>query len=660
MLESGRQILRAWVLRTCATSGGTAVLHVGGGNVQVSKGSAIPLEIYEATTIELARLLALQDLRELDTTDLSNRVEAALRSGDLWSAEKHAEELVQREADNARSASRAYRKAKRAYGKAASEEALAEQIACQEAGTAQAAAQAYREAERTDREAARKRARAVALQGDLCLMRLEYEKASDLFREAVACLKRDDPDAITYLRREVIAQRRAGDLSAALDAADEAVSRAGKMGREAAHAYGERARVRRELGAYARALDDNRRAQDLLKSVDPTPGQEAEALRVEEAGRLTDLGDFVYSLRVEEAGLLTDMGDCADALWIEEAGLLTDMGDYADARAILDHVSSRLDGDSREYRSYIAQVLHFQGRLRLEEGHFTEASELLEKALGERMELVGSDHPNLIRARSDYAYALRRVGRLDEADTQYRKAQAAFLRVFDEEVAEYATVLDHIAGLRFAMGKKERARELYKQAINLAERTLGRDHPDVGQSLNNLALLQHRDGRPEEALKLLLRAVAIFESSLGAAHLDTATALSNLSGAQVALGDAAAAEQSCCKALNIRQGRLGKNHPTFAESLMQLAQVRHLQGRLQDALDEQTRAVSILRGKILRRRTQPNRIKPEEIELARALADLARFLLERDEPDPERRAKGSASRAAAMASSGSSRSSRKR
>jgi hypothetical protein len=50
---------------------------------------------------------------------------------------------------------------------------------------------------------------------------------------------------------------------------------------------------------------------------------------------------------------------------------------------------------------------------------------------------------------------------------------------------------------------------------------LGGDHPDVGTTLKNLAELYRASGRTDEAEPLYRRAVAIAEKILGKEHPDT-------------------------------------------------------------------------------------------------------------------------------------------
>ena len=70
--------------------------------------------------------------------------------------------------------------------------------------------------------------------------------------------------------------------------------------------------------------------------------------------------------------------------------------------------------------------------------------------------------------------------------------------------------------------------DVAKKALELAEKSLGPDHPTVATSLNNLAALFQAQGQYTQAEPLYRRSLAIREKSLGPDHPDVATSLNNL------------------------------------------------------------------------------------------------------------------------------------
>jgi tetratricopeptide (TPR) repeat protein len=88
--------------------------------------------------------------------------------------------------------------------------------------------------------------------------------------------------------------------------------------------------------------------------------------------------------------------------------------------------------------------------------------------------------------------------------------------------------LDRRARELRSRGEYDRAVAVAKEAIRLAEKEAGPDHPDVARSLNRLAGLYGVQGRYVEAQPLYERALAIRETALGPDHPALATSLNNL------------------------------------------------------------------------------------------------------------------------------------
>ena len=77
-------------------------------------------------------------------------------------------------------------------------------------------------------------------------------------------------------------------------------------------------------------------------------------------------------------------------------------------------------------------------------------------------------------------------------------------------------------------GKYDRGVVVAKKALEVAENSVGADHPSVATSLNNLALLYYTQGQYASAEPLYKRSLAIGEKALGPDHPDVATSLNNL------------------------------------------------------------------------------------------------------------------------------------
>jgi len=77
------------------------------------------------------------------------------------------------------------------------------------------------------------------------------------------------------------------------------------------------------------------------------------------------------------------------------------------------------------------------------------------------------------------------------------------------------------------MGEYAKAEPLFKEALGIRQKVLGRKHPDTAQSLNNLAALYQAVGEYAKAEPLYQEALEIRQKVLGRKHPDTATCLNN-------------------------------------------------------------------------------------------------------------------------------------
>jgi tetratricopeptide (TPR) repeat protein len=144
-------------------------------------------------------------------------------------------------------------------------------------------------------------------------------------------------------------------------------------------------------------------------------------------------------------------------------------------------------------------------------------------------------------------YLERRRGPDPEAEQMYQS-----LRV---------TALNNQASSLESKGDFGGAEPLFREALAIAEKSLGPDHPDTAGALNNLATLLEAKGDYDGAEPLFRTALTICEKKLGPADPHTATALDNLAGLLEAKGEDAAAEPLYRRALAIAQKALGPEDP---------------------------------------------------------------------------------------------------
>ena len=137
------------------------------------------------------------------------------------------------------------------------------------------------------------------------------------------------------------------------------------------------------------------------------------------------------------------------------------------------------------------------------------------------------------------------------------------------------------------------AEPVLRRALEIDERSLGKEHPDVARDLNNLGLLLQETNRLQEAEPLMLRALKIDENIFGPDHPTVAIRL-NARGVWLLKNNRfAEAEPLLRRALEITERTEGKEHPRVAIRLNNLAQLLVTTNRAPEAEQMMRRALEI-------------------------------------------------------------------
>ncbi|MDB5267807.1 MAG: Tetratricopeptide 2 repeat protein [Hymenobacter sp.] len=137
------------------------------------------------------------------------------------------------------------------------------------------------------------------------------------------------------------------------------------------------------------------------------------------------------------------------------------------------------------------------------------------------------------------------------------------------------------------------AESLLRQALAVAEKAAGPNHPSVSIGLNNLALLLQDTNRLAEAEQLFQRALTIDKSHFGPEHPEIATSLSNLASLLFATNRLTEAESYMRQALTLTEANLEAEHPDVAIRLNNLAVLLQNTNRFAEAEPLLRRALAI-------------------------------------------------------------------
>jgi CHAT domain-containing protein/Tfp pilus assembly protein PilF len=231
----------------------------------------------------------------------------------------------------------------------------------------------------------------------------------------------------------------------------------------------------------------------------------------------------------------------------------------------------------------VAESLNNLANLYGELGNYSQAEPLHQRALAIAEKVLGPEHPDVARSLNNLAALYRDMGNYSQAEPLYQRALAIYEKVLEPEHLAVAISLNNLAGLYQVQGNYSQAELLYQRSLAIREKVMGPEHPYVATSLNSLAELYREMGNYSQAEPLHQRSLAIREKVLGLEHPAVATSLNGLAELYREMGNYSQAEPLHQRALAIAQKVLGPEHPDVARSLNNLATLYQNQGNYSQA-----------------------------------------------------------------------------
>ncbi len=165
----------------------------------------------------------------------------------------------------------------------------------------------------------------------------------------------------------------------------------------------------------------------------------------------------------------------------------------------------------------------------LRESRADDAVRLATQQLEVREKHIPGVHMDVATSQTYLAMALRRVGRLEEAETLSRTVVSAMVELQGRESAGTATALNNLAGVLRSRGDLLGAEAAFRESLAIRTQVLGPNHVSLAGSYNNLAAVFLQQGDATAAEDMYQSALSLVEAVRGENHDDTAKALENLS-----------------------------------------------------------------------------------------------------------------------------------
>ncbi|KAK4223171.1 putative kinesin light chain [Podospora fimiseda] len=194
--------------------------------------------------------------------------------------------------------------------------------------------------------------------------------------------------------------------------------------------------------------------------------------------------------------------------------------------------------------------------------------------------------------------SFRLLGKYEEAEQMHRQALQLCEKVLGKEHPDTLTSMNRLALVLDSLGKYEEAEQMNRQALQLREKVLGKEHPSTLTSMHNLAVVLASQGKYEKAEQMHRQELQLKEKVLDKEHPSTLTSLSSLASVLGRRGKYEEAEQMHRQVLQLRENVLGKEHPDTLISIHNLARVLASQGKYEEA-EQMNRQVLQLKEKVL-------------------------------------------------------------
>jgi tetratricopeptide (TPR) repeat protein len=260
---------------------------------------------------------------------------------------------------------------------------------------------------------------------------------------------------------------------------------------------------------------------------------------------------------------------------------------YRFHRVLVTHVRANMEysksGSSKDIIGYLDDAYAKFGELLQKQGYAKEAEILQIKVLDTRNEILGVEHPDIIRAMANLASTKRDLGKYTEAEKLEIQVLDARNRVLGVEHPDTIKAMANLATTCRNLGKYTKAEKLDTQVLDARNRILELEHPDTITAMANLAATYQQLGKYTEAEKLEILVLNARNRILEVEHPDTIRAMANLASTYQNLGKYTEAEKLDIQVLDARNRVLGVEHPDTIEAKANLAAIYQNLGKYIEA-----------------------------------------------------------------------------
>jgi tetratricopeptide (TPR) repeat protein len=201
----------------------------------------------------------------------------------------------------------------------------------------------------------------------------------------------------------------------------------------------------------------------------------------------------------------------------------------------------------------------------------------------------------------NYAVVLSGIGsiytderRTGEAMEVLHESLAILTSLLPRGDARIAVVQNYLAQALLSRGDYQEAESLLNEALKILEKDSER-RIDFALTLSNIGIVRHLQDRNQEAIVVFNESIPLLESSVGVDHPILLKILNNQAVAYTDAGRTEEADVTFRRALEIARSRLGTDHPSYGAVLNNYADFLRRTGRGREAKAMASHATAILK-----------------------------------------------------------------
>jgi CHAT domain-containing protein len=269
-------------------------------------------------------------------------------------------------------------------------------------------------------------------------------------------------------------------------------------------------------------------------------------------------------------------------------------GDYARAEELFKRGLTIREAALGPDHPEVAKSVKDLGFLSVDVGDYAKAEEYLRRAVQIGEKTFGPEHVEVAMSLMYLAGAFSDKGDYEQAEALFSRSLGYLEKSFGAESGWAAIGMKNLAGLYLTMGEYGKSEALFLRAMNIDLKGNAPDHPDILRVRHELSDLYLKTGEIDKFEKISKDLLSSLQKRFGSGHRYVALHLYLLAKASIRRNDLSRAEADLRKAIPIFEAAVGPRYHVLAEVLLDLSYISASRGKVEEALELQQRAGSIL------------------------------------------------------------------